>query len=556
VWIWDTFVDWLDEQMLATAEIAFGLVTLALWAPQVYLLPQVEEIRGRALLIVNTGFVVAILAVGVVVMARGTIQQQYGPAELLPRLVIGFLAANFSDPILRVCIDLTNALRLALTGDGVTSEGSLEHITRLWFGDGSPLDSPYLRPDRSLVQIIIVVTAMVLVFQLVIGWFIRLAILIILAGIAPVALAAHATPWTDGAARLWWRTLFACLGTVLLQALSLHTGASVLLDPDTSLDAMGVPAGDTFDLLVFLVILIVTIKIPKLMERYVTGGGGGSRLIWMILGAVSHLASGSGRGAPGARAPRSPRPPKPPKGGDTPGSPDSPSGPRPNQPPKFSHRTRPHQPIPRRKDLKPVPEFSHKQPAHKPNTTPGKAEQEPVFSDFEPPYPADGSHPAWKPVDRPATLTPTPEFSHQQPGDTPVATPPQRLKPTPAFSDREAADAPMSKPPAGAQREPVFSHGGWRRGGQPAARQPRGGAPAGGTAQREGRPGGGDWPSVAVYSSRPGAARRPGTDTGQNAKPEATGSRSTTPQPVANPGTAARPVRSARPRPRPTSKET
>lgn len=558
MWMWDVFVDWLEEQTTAAIDVVFQLVTLALWAPQVYLLPQVAEIRGRALLIVNTGFVVAILAVGVVVMARGTVQQQHGPAELLPRLAIGFLAANFSDPIVRLAIDATNALRLALTGDSVTSEGSLQHISRVWFGDGLT-DSPYIDWDRTLVEIIIVITTVVLVFQIVIGWVVRLAILIILAGVAPVALALHATPWTDGAARLWWRTLLACLGTVLLQALTLHTGVSVLLDPDASLTAMGLPGGDTWDLLVFLVILLITIKIPKLMERYVAGAGGRSRVGWLVMWAISHLASGMVRqpaaGRPHRPPPHRPKRPRPQKQlpggeGDAPDSPKDMPMPRPNQPPRFSDRTRPHKPVPLRKDLKPMPEFSHKPRPHKPITAPDRAEKNPVFSDFEPPYPADGSHPVWKPVDRPATLKPTPEFSHQQPGDTPVATPPQRLKPTPVFSDREAADAPMSKPPADVEREPVFSHGGWRRGGQPATAQPRRGTPAGSTGQHGGRVDGGDWPSVTVYPSRPSAAQRPAPDTGQGPKPEATGSRSATPQAVASQGTAARPVRSAPPRPR------
>jgi hypothetical protein len=187
-------------------------------------------------------------------------------------------------------------------------------------------------------------------------------------------------------------------------------------------------------------------------------------------------------------------------------------------------------------------EFSHQQPSHKPTTTPANAETEPVFSDFEPPYPADGSHPGWKPVTRPASLTPTHEFSHPDRGDAPVS-PPPKLTPTPEFSGREAGDAPRPTPTARLEREPVFSHGDWRRGGQPAARQPAG------SPQRHGRPGSG-WPSVAVYPSRPGAARRP-AGTGPATKPGA-GPRTATP-PVADLGAAARPVPPARPRPRPST---
>jgi hypothetical protein len=366
--LWDEFMVWLEDQLVVAIEYVFQLLVVLLLAPQVYNLPQVATIRTQAMMIVNTGFVLAILAAAVAVMTRGTLQQTYGPAELLPRLLIGLLAANFSDPILRFAIDTTNALLLALTGGGITTDGSLEHSIRVWLGQDPLTGQWFLNLDRSIVQAIIFIAIIVLLFQLFIGWFVRLGVLIMLAGVAPVALALHATPWTDGAARLWWRTLFGCLATVLLQGSSLYMAGTVMLDPQASLTAVGVPTGraDVADLLIFLVILIVTMKIPGLVARYLTSAGGSSRAAWLVMWAASHAAS-AGRGGPLRRPTgawgRAGRRRTDPGGGvepvspTSPPSPTSPGLPRPNQPPRFSHRPRPHRPRPRPKDLPPMPVF-------------------------------------------------------------------------------------------------------------------------------------------------------------------------------------------------------
>ena len=96
----------------------------------------------------------------------------------------------------------------------------------------------------------------------------------ILAGLAPVALACYATPWTQQVAQLWWRTLLGCLGTATLQAIGFSTGIGLLLDPDASPPILlGLPGSDVVNLLLVAVLLWVTIKIPSMMRRYVTRKG-------------------------------------------------------------------------------------------------------------------------------------------------------------------------------------------------------------------------------------------------------------------------------------------
>jgi hypothetical protein len=85
-------------------------------------------------------------------------------------------------------------------------------------------------------------------------------------------LALHGTPQTEPAAKLWWRTILGTLGTVVAQAVALHTTLKIFLDPNVNLQLLGMP-GDTgvvFNLLVVLCLLWATIKIPSMMRRYVT----------------------------------------------------------------------------------------------------------------------------------------------------------------------------------------------------------------------------------------------------------------------------------------------
>jgi hypothetical protein len=95
----------------------------------------------------------------------------------------------------------------------------------------------------------------------------------VLVGIAPIALACHALPHTDGAARLWWRTLIGCLSVVALQAFALHTTVSIFLDPRANL---GLPQDRSgmFNLFIVACLLWVTVRIPALVRRYVTHSGG------------------------------------------------------------------------------------------------------------------------------------------------------------------------------------------------------------------------------------------------------------------------------------------
>jgi len=113
-----------------------------------------------------------------------------------------------------------------------------------------------------------------------VGWFARIAALIVLAGIAPAALACYALPHTQPAAQLWWRSLLGCLSIPVLQAIFFSTGVDLLLSPDHNIPILLLGAGagptpstDVFNLFIAACLLWVTVRIPRLVGRYVTRAG-------------------------------------------------------------------------------------------------------------------------------------------------------------------------------------------------------------------------------------------------------------------------------------------
>lgn len=310
-WWFDDAVGWLATAVLAVIKFLWGLLAqTAFSTPDVTTLPQVTAITGTSAMIVNVGFVVAVLTTGIVVMARETVQNRYGIAELAPRLVIGWVSSAFAVPICQHLIEVANAVTVALTGDGVTAKDSLDRMKAV------TVDA-LTNPPSALLAVIIGVVIAALTVMLIVTWLVRAGVLIVLVGVAPVALACHALPYTEPAARLWWRALMGTLGTVVLQAVALHTALAVFLDPHANLKPLGFPQDPTgtLNLFVVLCVLWAVVKIPGLMRRYVTSAGGGGRnpaglvvrmLVMQRLTGLLRLPFGrsGGRAAAGAAAPR------------------------------------------------------------------------------------------------------------------------------------------------------------------------------------------------------------------------------------------------------------
>ncbi|GGM28708.1 hypothetical protein GCM10011608_11830 [Micromonospora sonchi] len=271
-WILDQALDWLTTAILACLTAIFDLITgILLHTPKVTALPQVQALTGRSVWIVDTVFVLAFVAAGVLVMvAGGGEQSRYTVKDLLPRLVVGFTAAHFSQLACAQLIDAANALTGAISEGGSDSDGAFTAIqTHLTAAKDHAV------PLLFLVLVLIITVLIVTTAFQVIGRFVAL---LVLTSIAPLALACHALPQTDPFARLWWRAYTGCLAIPIAQSFFLTAGEQALLDPAAMLPVFGLPAdpGGTLNLLVVVVLLWTTVKIPTLMARWAGQSGRGT----------------------------------------------------------------------------------------------------------------------------------------------------------------------------------------------------------------------------------------------------------------------------------------
>ncbi|MDG4795383.1 hypothetical protein [Micromonospora sp. WMMD1082] len=264
---------WFAKTVVGVLEVLWELLSATVFvSPDVTQLPQVTAFASTSLGIVNSCYVLAFLWMAVLVVGRDTIQAQYGPGELIPRLIIGLIGANFAVPLCSTVIALANALTAAITSQDITAPGSMQQlhaatVTAVEGQTGANAASFLLL----LIALLIAVLANILIVQ----WIIRLGVLVVAVGLSPIALALHGTPQTEAAAKLWWRLLLGTLGTVVIQAVALHTTLTIFLNPDNNLPVLGLPVhggdpGAVMNLLIVVCLLWGVVKIPGLMSRYIT----------------------------------------------------------------------------------------------------------------------------------------------------------------------------------------------------------------------------------------------------------------------------------------------
>ena len=271
-WLFNSAIDWLAHVILDLLNALWGLLLEhALNIPNVTKLPQVKDITATCLLVVNISFVLAIIGAGMVVMGRETLQTRYGIAELGPRLVVGFIAANISTLLCDKLITVANAVIFELAGQSLSTTGSFNRLH-------DTVQAAFTNAPTALLTVVFAVVLAGLTGMLLMQWLVRLGLLVVLVGAAPIALACHATPFTDPAAKLWWRAILGTVGTVVAQAFALHTAMSIFLNPAVNVSALGIPDKRThaYDLFIVTCLLWAVLKIPGLMRRYVTKGSTGA----------------------------------------------------------------------------------------------------------------------------------------------------------------------------------------------------------------------------------------------------------------------------------------
>jgi hypothetical protein len=270
-WLLNGLIEWLAGRVQGMLGGLVSFLTATFFtSPDVTVFPQVQGLASRSSLVVNAAFVLAIIAAGAIGMTHGTFQIRYEVKDLLPRLVFSFVASNFGVEGCRMLIEAANALTVTMVGETASGPKVVEFVK-------ARIVSALTDPAAALLAVVIGLIIVALFYMLAVSWFARIAALIVLAGIAPVALACYCLPQTQVAAQLWWRSLVGCLSIPLLQAVFFSTGVNLLLDPTVNVPILlGIgpaPSLDVFNLFIAASLLWLTVGIPKLVGRYVTRSG-------------------------------------------------------------------------------------------------------------------------------------------------------------------------------------------------------------------------------------------------------------------------------------------
>ncbi|MEU8370085.1 hypothetical protein [Micromonospora tulbaghiae] len=464
-------VVWAAEQALQPVMEALGASWLS--TPDLTNNEHVKAIWTTSLITANGVIVLFIVAGGLLVTTRETLQTRYGLKQVLPRIALGVVLANCSLIVGEKAIELTNALTVAIAGntiDGPTAATTIRQIV-----DNALRGETFL---MALLAIAVIVMCLVLEFTFVL----RLAALVILFGVAPAALICHASPLTEGVARLWWRCVLACLGLQLGQAVIVMAAVEVFLTP-AGPTLLGVPATGQglLGVVVCLTMLWLLIKLPGWMRQFILGPLGqrsGRGLIGQLvhavlmiktLGAAAGVLGGANAARTGGRTTPRPSGPRPSPGSRRPLRPSRP-GPTPVAPSPpgaaaFSHAPVTHTPLPVPSGTIAAPIFSHPATPSPPTPTPSSGVPAAQFSHPSSAQPSPPASPT-----TPARVT----FSHAAATTTP-GTRPGGAAPAVTFSAAPAPQGAPRRPPAPVT--PVFSAapaapaaGGSRRASTPGTR--------------------------------------------------------------------------------------
>jgi hypothetical protein len=193
-------------------------------SPRVDQMPRVHSLWTTSVWIANTSFVLLVVIGGMLIMGHQTLQTSYTVKDIAPRLVIAMVAANVNLLVIGQVIDFANALSAALMGNGV-DPGKAANTLK-----GVVVTA--LTGDSGLFMPLLALVAVVLGLVLLITYTVRVMLLVLLTSAAPLALACHALPHTDGLARLWWRGLAGVLAIQVAQSLVFAAAVRVFFSSD------------------------------------------------------------------------------------------------------------------------------------------------------------------------------------------------------------------------------------------------------------------------------------------------------------------------------------
>lgn len=217
--------------------------------------PSIREVWNTSLAITAGLYGLFIVAGGVMVMAHESVQTRHAVKQIAPRLVVSFLAAAMSLEVMHHAVALSNAVAQDILGEGVDGAGI---VGRLF----NPVTG-------GLFFLILVVVQFTVLVAVLLGFMVRVALVMLLAACAPLAIACHALPATDGLARLWWRAFGGCLVIQVAQATTLIVGIRTLYGQSGASPFGFATAGGIGAVLAGLALFYILLKIPSWATRIV-----------------------------------------------------------------------------------------------------------------------------------------------------------------------------------------------------------------------------------------------------------------------------------------------
>jgi hypothetical protein len=240
---------WL--QSLVAAILAPSLAAagqLLFSTPAFDAIPQIQRSWELVRNVADALFVVAWIAVGVLVTTSGGTDSRYTAKVLVPRVVLAAVLANASLAICGALIRLNNALVTGLLGP-TPGASAITGLAQLVTSG---------QAGNQVLGILIGLTAAVLAVLLVVLFIGRDLVLLVATVMAPLALATYALPQTEELARVWWRVFGALLFVQVGQAVLVQIGAQLVVHGEW----LGGPVPGLISGLVGVTVLYLLLKLP------------------------------------------------------------------------------------------------------------------------------------------------------------------------------------------------------------------------------------------------------------------------------------------------------
>ncbi|MFI0425169.1 hypothetical protein [Spongiactinospora sp. 9N601] len=257
-WIGDQITAWFADLVASAVTPLLDVLSVSLLTtPPVDRLPRLWDLWKANAVIANSGYVVLIVAGGILVMGHQSFQTRYAMKEILPRLVIAFLAANTSFVLAAKAIEVANGLSQALLGQDFDPARAARALRGMVVVSAEP----------DLFYIVLAIVVVILLVLLLMTFVVRVALTALLVIAAPLALACHALPQIDGVARMWWRIFGGLLLIQVCQSLALAASVRIFLNQDGR-EVVGLSVfGQLYGFLLAIVLLLILVRIPSWIAR-------------------------------------------------------------------------------------------------------------------------------------------------------------------------------------------------------------------------------------------------------------------------------------------------